>query len=63
MLEFAGCRGVFAGLEALPAIDELWGGGHAAGRFVVAVAPIDPQYGLVNYLGSFLGISPVDWLG
>ena len=29
MLEFAGCRGVFAGLEALPAIEELWGGGRA----------------------------------
>jgi sn-glycerol 3-phosphate transport system permease protein len=24
---------------------------------------LDPQYGLVNYLGSFLGMSPVDWLG
>jgi crotonobetaine/carnitine-CoA ligase len=51
MLEFAGCRGVFAGLEALPAIDELWGGGRAEGRFVVAVAPIDPQYGLDDIPG------------
>jgi sn-glycerol 3-phosphate transport system permease protein len=24
---------------------------------------LDPQYGLVNYLGSFLGVPPVDWLG
>jgi sn-glycerol 3-phosphate transport system permease protein len=24
---------------------------------------LDPQYGLVNYLASFLGMSPVDWLG
>jgi sn-glycerol 3-phosphate transport system permease protein len=24
---------------------------------------LDPQYGLANYLGSFLGMSPVDWLG
>ncbi len=24
---------------------------------------LDPQYGLVNYLGSFLGMAPVDWLG
>jgi carnitine-CoA ligase len=51
MLEFAGCRGVFAGLEALPAIEELWGGGRAEGRFVVAVAPIDPQYGLEDIPG------------
>jgi crotonobetaine/carnitine-CoA ligase len=51
MLEFADCRGVFAGLEALPAIDELWGGGRTEGRFVVAVAPIDPQYGLDDIPG------------
>jgi len=24
---------------------------------------LDPQYGMVNYLGSFLGMPPVDWLG
>ena len=24
---------------------------------------LDPQYGLVNYIGSFLGMRPVDWLG
>jgi sn-glycerol 3-phosphate transport system permease protein len=24
---------------------------------------LDPQYGLVNYLGRFLGMSPTDWLG
>lgn len=24
---------------------------------------LDPQYGLVNYLASILGMSPVDWLG
>jgi sn-glycerol 3-phosphate transport system permease protein len=24
---------------------------------------LDPQYGLVNYLGRFLGIPPLDWLG
>jgi ABC-type sugar transport system permease subunit len=24
---------------------------------------LDPQYGLVNYLGRFLGMPPLDWLG
>ena len=51
MLEFADCRGVFAGLEALPSLDELWGGGRAANRFVVAVAPVDPQYRLDDMPG------------
>lgn len=48
MLDYAECKGVFAGLEALPALNELWGDGKTKGRFVVSIAPLDARFGVAD---------------
>ena len=51
MLEFAGCRGVFAGLEALPAIDEAIGTpAEVGGDQAVAFADRPEIWAFLEYL-------------